>query len=1055
MPRIPAELIESIKRDVPCRQVLEASGSVFAKHGADIVCVCPFHADKTPSLIISERKNLWRCHGACGIGGDVVALTMKLKGVSFRHTVELLAEGLPTAGRAGSSSFAAGSVARSTVRALPCPLDASAVDTLLMSQVVDYYAARLAVPGNAGRAYLASRGLDDADFMRRFELGFADRSLGLRLPTKQRKEGAELRSRLARLGVFRAESGHEHFSGSVVFPIHGGAWHGEAAGSVVGMYGRKVRDDLRTGTPSHTYLPGAHRGVWNCGPDLCDGNGAVIVCEALLDAASFWCAGLRNVTAAYGVNGWTADHDLALVESSGGTKPRDIFLAYDADAAGDAGADRVADQMIARGFTAYRVMLPPGQDVNDVHRAASSSSGDELRRLIASARWLGGAPQVSVPAIAAPTPASSFSPPGPAGRADAQVLVPALSHASTRVSGTPAGVTVRVAGDEIHADMGTRSYRVRGLFANRGADVMKINLRISVERPGADAVFHVDTLDLYQTRFRQAFTAAAAAECGLHADVIKSDLGKLLLTLECQQSYRTGSKERSGGSAADSATTPALDPALSMSADDHAAALALLKDPALSNRIIADLTRSGLVGEDVNKLVGYIAATSRKLASPLAIVVQSSSAAGKSTLMDKVLSLMPPEDVRQYSAISGKSPFYLGTANLKHRILSIAEEEGARRASYALKLLQSDGFLSMAATGKDPESGRMVTHDYRVEGPVMLMLTTTAIDVDPELLNRCVVLTVDEEAGQTAAIQAAQRVGRTLPGMQAARERAAVADLHRNAQRLLAPVAVVNPHANALSFAAHQTRLRRDHAKYLSLIDAVTFLHQHQRETKSVTFTDGSEMRYIEVTQADIALANRLAAVVLSRSLDDLPPQTRRMWEGLGEFVTAEATKHSLTPARVTFTRRDAQAALGWSYQQARVHLDRLAEQEYIVATGGGFGQVVRYRVAADLVAQDAAPAGESEPAPGGPTPTATTVSLFGFDGVCSPFVGVGGTNRNGDEITPNGENDGSLFASLVRTQDGAEIVDGWSYVGACPQAEDATPVARPAGLVFGLERAV
>jgi len=1041
MPRIPAELIESIKRDVSCRQVLEASGSVFAKHGADIVCVCPFHADKTPSLIISERKNLWRCHGACGIGGDVVALTMKLKGVSFRHAVELLAEGLPTTGTAGLSSFAAssGPVKQSSVRALPCPLDASADDTRLLSQVVDYYASRLAVPGNAGRAYLASRGLDDAELVRRFALGFADRSLGLRLPTKQRKEGAELRSRLAALGVFRAESGHEHFSGSVVFPLHGGAWHGEQAGAVVGMYGRKVVENLRTGTPKHTYLPGPHRGVWNCGPDLCDGNGAVIVCEALLDAASCWCAGLHNVTAAYGVNGWTADHDLALAES----KPKDVFLAFDADAAGDAGADRVADQVIARGFTAYRVLLPPGQDVNDVHRAALSgsgsaaASGDALRSLIASARWLGGAARVVVPTMppaAAPSVASSISPPGPAGRADAQVPAPAPAIVA------PTGVAVRVAGDEIHADIGTRSYRVRGLFSNRGADVMKINLRISVERPGADAVFHVDTLDLYQTRFRQAFTAAAAAECGLHADVIKSDLGKLLLTLEYQQaarSCRTGSCQ-TGTSAGALANTPAVDPALSMSLDEHAAALALLKDPALSERIIADLTHSGLVGEDVNKLVGYIAATSRKLASPLAIVVQSSSAAGKSTLMDKVLSLMPPEDVRQYSAISGKSPFYLGTANLKHRILSIAEEEGARRASYALKLLQSDGFLSMAATGKDPESGRMVTHDYRVEGPVMLMLTTTAIDVDPELLNRCVVLTVDEEAGQTAAIQAAQRVGRTLPGMQAARARAAIADLHCNAQRLLAPIAVVNPHANALSFAAHQTRLRRDHAKYLSLIDAVTFLHQHQRETKTVTFPDGAKLRYIEVTQADIALANRLAAVVLSRSLDDLPPQTRHMWECLGAFVTAAAVKQNLTPARVTFTRRDAQAALGWSYQQARVHLDRLAEQEYIVAAGGGFGQVIRYRVAADLVAQNVKPAQASASTPAGAptsnptrTPTPTTCSLFGFDAVCSPFVGVGGTHRNGEEITPNGENDGSLFASVVRTQEGTEIVDASSYVDA------------------------
>jgi hypothetical protein len=192
------------------------------------------------------------------------------------------------------------------------------------------------------------------------------------------------------------------------------------------------------------------------------------------------------------------------------------------------------------------------------------------------------------------------------------------------------------------------------------------------------------------------------------------------------------------------ATAGPSDPAAALTTAERAEALEFLRAPDLCARIVADLGRCGLVGEDVNKLVAYLAASSRKLDQPVAVVVQSSSAAGKSTLMDRVLALMPPEDVRQYSAISGKSPFYLGTANLKHKILAIAEEEGARNATYALKLLQSDGFLAMAATGKDPESGKLVTHDYRVEGPVMLMLTTTAIDVDPELLNRCLVLSVDE-----------------------------------------------------------------------------------------------------------------------------------------------------------------------------------------------------------------------------------------------------------------------------------------------------------------------
>ena len=1005
MPRIPAELIESIKRDVPCRQVLEAAGAVFAKHGADVVCRCPFHDDQTPSLIVSERKNLWRCHGACGIGGDVVALTMRLKGVSFRHAVELLAAGMPS----GSSSFAAaarpaGPPKASTVRALPCPLDATADDARLMNQVVDYYAGRLALPGCAGRAYLASRGLDDAELLRRFAFGFADRSLGLRLPTKQRKEGAEIRGRLAKLGVFRADSGHEHFAGSVVVPIHG------FAGDVVGMYGRKTLDNLRAGTPKHTYLPGEHRGVWNCGPDLCDGNGAVIVCEALLDAASCWVAGLRNVTASYGVNGWTDDHASALADA----KARDIMIAYDADAAGDAGADKLADVLIARGFTAYRVRLPPGQDVNDVHLAAGASSGDELRRLVAAAQWLGGAPRVTVPA-GVPAAVLPLSPPA---------VTPATPATLTAL---PAGIAVQVAGDEITAEIGTRCYRVRGLFANRGAEVMKVNLRIAVDRAGSaeNSVFHVDTLDLYQTRFRQAFTAAAAAECGLHADVIKSDLGKLLLALEIQRDERQRSNAAVGtvGPAGRSAEPAAV----VLTPDEQAAAMALLTAPDLMARIGADLTRCGLVGESVNKVVAYLAATSRRLDTPLAIVVQSSSAAGKSTLMDKVLSLMPPEDVRQYSAISGKSPFYLGTANLKHRILAVAEEEGARRASYALKLLQSDGHLSMAATGKNAETGRMETHDYRVEGPVMLMLTTTAIDVDPELLNRCLVLTVDEEAGQTAAIQASQRDACTLAGMQAKRDRAAIEALHRNAQRLLQPVAVVNPHAPALSFAAHQTRLRRDHAKYLALIHAVTFLHQHQRERKTATFSDGSTFEYIEATPADIEMANKLAAVVLGRSLDDLPPQTRRLWDQLSAYIADKAAETAVEVGRVTFTRREIQAALDWSYGQLRIHLDRLAEQEYVVTTGGGFGQVVSYRVV------------PFAPTPTG-KPTPMTLGLQGLDGGLQGFAAPTPTNENDRKSSDKKDKVGSLQGCGVCTAGGMQ--PDASYVGT-----EAPPV-----VVFGLD---
>ena len=124
----------------------------------------------------------------------------------------------------------------------------------------------------------------------------------------------------------------------------------------------------------------------------------------------------------------------------------------------------------------------------------------------------------------------------------------------------------------------------------------------------------------------------------------------------------------------------------------------------------------------------------------------------------------------------------------------------------------------------------MVTQEYHVEGPVMIFLTTTAIDLDEELQNRCLTLAVDESAEQTERIHRVQRERRTLAGLLAHEQRKDLLTQLRNAQRLLSPLAVVNPFAPALTFATARTRNRRDHEKYLTLIDAIALLHQHQRQ---------------------------------------------------------------------------------------------------------------------------------------------------------------------------------------------------------------------------------
>lgn len=380
------------------------------------------------------------------------------------------------------------------------------------------------------------------------------------------------------------------------------------------------------------------------------------------------------------------------------------------------------------------------------------------------------------------------------------------------------------------------------------------------------------------------------------------------------------------------------EPEVELSEAERERALELLRDPALIERICTDFERIGVVGERDNCLLGYLAAVSRKLDRPLAIIVQSTSAAGKSALQEAVLAMVPPEERVSFSAMTGQSLFYMGESDLSHKVLSIAEEEGAKQAAYALKLLHSEGELRIASTGKEGSSGRLITHTYTVRGPVAIFLTTTTIEIDEELLNRCIVVGVDEERSQTRAIHARQRERETLEGLLAERERSALLGLHRDAQRLIEPVAVVNPYARELSFADARTRTRRDHMKYLALIRAIALLHQHQRPRKSAATASGEQLPYIEATKADIALANRLARAVLGHSLGELPPGTRRLLGLIEGYVAERAATEPAGRDGVRFTRRQLREALGWGDTQLKVHLARLADLELIWAHRGPHG---------------------------------------------------------------------------------------------------------------------
>ena len=957
MARFSPEQIEQVKRDTDIIALIQSCGTTLKKRESkpgEWMGRCPVHDDKDPSLCVNTDKNVWNCNGECQKGGDVIEWVMHAKKCSFIHAMELLLENtFHKPAQTGNP------------RKLECPLPLTASDQELLVSTNNYYHDRLKSNVDA-LAYLEKRGLIHPELIDRFKIGFVDRTLGLRIPPKQYKNGESMREALESIGILR-DTGHEHLRGCITFPLY------NLKGEIVQIYGRRL-DNGGKSKQRHFYLPRPLAGIFNA--EALQAYEEIIMCESIIDALTFWVAGYRNVTCTFGTNGFTDE----LLDAIQNSNIKRVLIAFDNDNAGNHGAEEVAKQLNAVGIDAFRVKFPNGQDANEyasklqmgldkgepghaslglaIRNADWIANGDKAEPKVSTvtpnflqeardqiARDQAATAQAETASNAAAKKENdverSTTTNNPSSLLAAKAATPTeaakpevvakQAPTEARIPEAPKGtIEAEIRDNEIIVPIGNRSYRVRGLEKNLAFDVLKVNVLVRKNEQ-----FYIDTFDIYAARQRSIFIKEAARELMLDEDTIKRDLGKLLLKLEELQDKTIADAQA------------IKQEKIEITDSDKAAALELLKSENLLDRILLDFDACGVVGERTNKLVGYLATTSRKLARPLAIMVQSSSAAGKSSLMEAILRFMPHEEQVSYSAMTGQSLFYMGGMNLKNKVLAIAEEEGIRQASYALKLLQSEGQLTIASTGKDPGTGRMETQEYHVEGPVMIFLTTTAIDVDEELLNRCLVLTVDEDPEQTKAIQRQQREGQTLEGLLAAQRKASVVKLHQNAQRLLRPLAVVNHYAHQLQFLTDQTRRRRDHVKYLTLIQAVALLHQYQRELKTIQ-VDGETVQYIEVTPRDIQVANQLANFVLGRSIDELAPQTRRLLLHMHEMVRKECEAQQIEQTEYRFTRRFIRERLKWGATQLRIHLDRLADMEYVIVHSSGRGKVSTYELLFD-----------------------------------------------------------------------------------------------------------
>jgi len=626
-------------------------------------------------------------------------------------------------------------------------------------------------------------------------------------------------------------------------------------------------------SPRHCYLPGPLRGVLNF--QAARLSPEVVLTESVLDALSFHQVGISIAIPIYGTNGFTPDH-LDLLKREGVKR---VVLALDNDDAGRKGTDALKGKLEAVGITVGALSFPEGiKDANELLVSRNGDAGQVFRQLLDAAT------------LSTPEPRRFPEP----------VSTPPLREEK------PAG------GLQLVREGITYQARVHSLLLGR--------LRATVKATKGEA-FHVDTIDLYASRSRAEFAKRAGKALGVEGGTVEAALLALVVEAEKTAEESKGEVE---------ASAPA------MSESERSEALAFLKRDDLLDQVARDIDALGYVGEETNKRLLYLVAVSRKLEDPLSAIVFSQSGAGKSGLTEVIERLCPPEDVVLLTRLTPQSLYYTEPGFLDRKLVIVEERYGSMEADYSIRVLQSRKKLIAAAPVKDPQTGNMRTKVFTVEARAAFIEATTASSVNHENATRCFELQMDETEEQTRRIHERQRLLRTGRGLELRKEAEAITRRHWNAQRLLEPLPVVIPFADKLSFPSSWMRTRRDHARFLNLIEVSAFLHQHQR--------DRSREGAVVASLADYEAAYGLAGEVLRETLTDVKRPLREALQRIQGLAGQ---------AEGSISRREIREALGVPDSTVRRWLSELVELEYLEVDGGKQGKAARYVVTARAPKQE------------------------------------------------------------------------------------------------------
>ena len=452
---------------------------------------------------------------------------------------------------------------------------------------------------------------------------------------------------------------------------------------------------------------------------------------------------------------------------------------------------------------------------------------------------------------------------------------------------------------------------VMGGVKLNGLDRLRVTLKIESCN---QAIRH--NLDLYNDTQLLKFTRKVAERLEIGTSIIGEVLNELTTELE---NYRLEQLDLKKSEAPTKKT---------LTEKERAAAESFLKQKNLLQLTNETIGKSGMIGEENNRLIMLLIFTSRKREQPLHIVSLGASGMGKTHLQEKVGELIPEEDKIEITTLSENAFYYFGQRELQNKLILIEDLDGAEGALYPLREIQSKKRISKTIAKKNAQ-GETRTINLTVEGPVSVAGCTTKESIYEDNANRSFLIYLDETEEQDERIMNYQRA--VSAGQINTEEEQKAAELLRNTQRILEPIKVVNPYAPQLKIPKEVFKARRSNAHYLQFIEAITFYHQYQREQK---INEATGEIFIETTLEDIEAANQLLKPILLRKSDNLTGACRNYFERLKLYLIGRNTGTEEEP-NTDFTNKEIREKFRIAGTTLRRYHNELKECGYLTIKSG------------------------------------------------------------------------------------------------------------------------